>query len=228
MHGQEEISSAPRIVATVLHATFLATATWILAGDGAATFRSGLGLAPHPAGNPQRHTLLLAFGAVLLLRMTLTHFVLLKRRFDWSELGGVALALLVYQVGFALLGTGATAPLGPADVLAVVLFVAGGVLNTGSELQRRAFKARPENRGRLYTGGLFRLARHVNYFGDTLWVAGWALATRNPWSAVAPVALAAGFVLAFIPSLSKHLEAHYGEQYEQWRRTTKALIPWVY
>jgi hypothetical protein len=35
-----------------------------------------------------------------------------------------------------------------------------------SELQRYRWKRQPQNAGRLYTGGLFAYARHINYFGD--------------------------------------------------------------
>ena len=36
------------------------------------------------------------------------------------------------------------------------------------------------------------------------------------------------FLFAFIPSLSKHLRARYGAQYEKWERETSTLIPFVY
>jgi steroid 5-alpha reductase family enzyme len=180
------------------------------------------------AGNLERRILLLSFGVLLFARMTLTLFVLLKRRFPWNELGGVAFALFVYHVGFASLGAGETAQLGILDLVAIGLFLFGSYLNTGSEIQRKRFKADPKNRGRLYTGGLFRFARHINYFGDTLWVSGWAIATRNIGSAVIPIALAAGFVFAFIPSLTKHLRASYGDQFDLWSKRTKAFIPYIY
>ena len=43
--------------------------------------------------------------------------------------------------------------------------------------RRRApgFKRRPENKGKLFTGGLFAVSMHPNYFGDLLWVSGYAL-----------------------------------------------------
>ena len=46
-----------------------------------------------------------------------------------------------------------------------------------SEVQRRNFKADPNNSGKPYTGGLFGLARHVNYGGYTIMRAGYAMAT---------------------------------------------------
>jgi steroid 5-alpha reductase family enzyme len=46
-----------------------------------------------------------------------------------------------------------------------------------SEVQRSNFKADPKNSGKPYTGGLFGLARHVNYGGYAVMRAGYAMAT---------------------------------------------------
>ncbi len=108
------------------------------------------------------------------------------------------------------------------------MFFLGSFLNTGAEVQRRRFKANPENQGRLFTGGLFRFARHINYFGDSLWCLGWAVLTRNAWALCIPALLTFGFVFFFIPSLSKYLSARYQGEYDQWKEQTKAFIPFVY
>ncbi|MCP4642608.1 MAG: DUF1295 domain-containing protein [bacterium] len=228
MHGQEETSPAPRIVCTALHGCFLAFAGWIYFGGGANLLCSWCGMEPADPASLARRIMLFSFGVLSFVRIALTLFVLLKRRFAWDELGGVVFALAIYQVGFAVLGAREPAGLDLLDAVAVGLFLLGSYLNTGSELQRKRFKADPANKGKLYTQGLFRYARHINYSGDTLWVAAWALATRNVWSAIVPLALAAGFVFAFIPSLTKHLRANYGDQFEEWEKRTKAFIPFVY
>lgn len=61
-------------------------------------------------------------------------------------------------------------------VVGSTLYIVGMLLETISETQRQAFKKQPENKGKLYTGGLFGWARHINYGGYTLWRAGYALA----------------------------------------------------
>jgi protein-S-isoprenylcysteine O-methyltransferase Ste14 len=230
MHGQEEISNTPRLVCAVADAVFLAFAVWLFMRGGVIYLPDWLS-----AGSPllvegpgARHFVLIGFGAVLFLRMLLASFFLLKRKFGWDELGGVVFALFIYQVGFALLALSASPDLGPLDYFAIALFPVGSWLNTGSELQRKKFKEDPANQGKLYTGGLFRYARHINYFGDILWVSAWALMTHNPWAAVVPVALTAGFIFGFIPPLAKYLHERYGEQYEDWARTTKNLVPFIY
>jgi protein-S-isoprenylcysteine O-methyltransferase Ste14 len=228
MHGKEEVSKASRVLCTLMHAVLLSLAAWIYFGDGGAVVFSWLSLEDFARGDVTRHAVLFAFGVVLFLRMFLVHFYLLKRRFGWDEFGGVVVALIIYQVIFALLGVSTRTEIGIVDVAAVIVFVLGSYLNTGSELQRKRFKDNPANKRMLYTGGLFRLARHINYFGDILWVTAWAVVTRNIWSAAIPVALTLSFIFSFIPNLSKYLKERYGEQYEEWARTTKKLIPFVY
>jgi steroid 5-alpha reductase family enzyme len=160
--------------------------------------------------------------------MCIAQFYLLKRKFGWDELGGVLFALFVYQVCFALLNNPTNTKINVLDVFSIALFVIGSYLNTGSELQRKKFKDNPNNQGLLYTEGLFRYARHVNYFGDILWVTAWAFMTRNIWSAIIPVVLTAAFIFFFIPSLAKYLRTRYGQQYDEWVKTTKVLIPFIY
>jgi steroid 5-alpha reductase family enzyme len=228
MHGEQEHSYATRIICTLLHLVFLAIAGWIYFAGGAEVISGWFSGEPVPAGNLARRVVLFSFGVVLFIRMNLAFFYLLKRKFDWEEFGGVLFALFVYQIVFALLGVWQNTPIGALDIAAIALFLVGSYFNTGGEWQRKRFKARPENRGRLYTQGLFSYARHINYFGDTLWVTAWAVVTRNIWSFIIPVALAAAFVFAFIPSLEKHLKARYGAQFKSWAEHTKAYIPFIF
>ena len=47
-----------------------------------------------------------------------------------------------------------------SDYAGLALFLAGAAVETVSELQRKAFKEDPANRGKVFTGGLFSLARY--------------------------------------------------------------------
>jgi protein-S-isoprenylcysteine O-methyltransferase Ste14 len=228
MHGEQEHSYTTRIICTLLHLVFLGVAAWIYFAGGVEVISGWLGSEPVSAGDLTRRIILFSFGIILLLRISIGFFYLLKRRFDWEEFGGVAFALFVYQVVFALLGARANMPINALDIAAIALFLIGSYFNTGGEWQRKRFKDNPKNRGKLYTQGLFRYSRHINYFGDTLWVTAWAILTRNVWSFIIPVALAAAFVFAFIPSLEKHLKARYGVQYAAWAKRTKAYIPFIF
>jgi steroid 5-alpha reductase family enzyme len=78
-------------------------------------------------------------------------------------------------------GLGQNQPeLGAYQYAGAALFSAGILIELGSEVQRTLFKKDPENKGKVYTGGLFALSRHVNYFGYTLWRSGFALASGSP------------------------------------------------
>ena len=212
MHGDNDPSKLPRLVMVGLHLVGVLLATAILTTEP---------LTP-------RRAALLACAWVYFARVLATSFVFMKRGVDWTEAFQVGPFLLIIQVALAWLGARASAPWGPVDTLAVVLYVVGSFLNTGSELQRKAWKARPENKGHLYTGGLFGLSRHVNYFGDVVLFSGFALLTRSPWAALVPALMAAMFVFLHIPILDRYLRERYGEEYVDWTKRSKKLVPFVY
>jgi protein-S-isoprenylcysteine O-methyltransferase Ste14 len=227
MHGEAERSLAPRITWVVLHLGQVALAGWILLGGGYEALGRLAG-AGWTAGDPGRRVALLACGALLWLRMTYGVLVLVTRRFSWGEAAPVTLASAVYQLGFALLGAGEAARLGTADAAALLLVAMGSALNTGAELQRRAFKAHPEHRGHLCTGGFFALARHPNYLGDVIWGVGWALLTRSPWAWLIVAVEVAGFVFSQVPTLDRYLERRYGDEYRAWAGRTARLFPFIW
>jgi protein-S-isoprenylcysteine O-methyltransferase Ste14 len=227
MHGSHEITQLPRMAWTMVHLVFVLAVAWLYFGGGISVVGNWFGQSWYP-GDPSRRLLLMAFGITLWMRMSFTAFVLLKRRFEWTECIAVIGAVAFYQFGFALLGATSLAPLSAIDLIAAGLFILGSYLNTGSEIQRKKFKTNSFNNGKLYSGGLFSVVRHPNYLGDILWALGWAAATRNIWAVLISLVAAVGFVFLFIPQLSAYLSKQYGEQYEDWARRTKRLIPFVY
>jgi len=227
MYGEIETSIKTRSVILLSHLIILVTVTWIYFGGGIEIIGRLFGLTVLP-GNLIRRTILLSFGIVYFLRVILTLFYLLKRKIDWKETGAIIGGLIFYQLGFALSGAAQSALIDPIDYIAIGVFIIGSFLNTGSEIQRKLFKDRPENKGKLYTHGLFSLARHINYFGDSVWIIGWALMTRNWWGAIMPIFCTLGFLFASIPMLSKYLEERYKEHYREWASKTKKFIPFVY
>lgn len=87
---------------------------------------------------------------------------------------------------------------------AVTASILGIVIETISELQRKSFKADPKNKGKPYSGGLFSLARHINYSGYALWRPANALAAGGVASAIATFAFFTyNFVANSIPGLDK-------------------------
>lgn len=63
----------------------------------------------------------------------------------------------------------------PVHALGFAVFATGLFLEWVSEIQRRRFKDNPSNKGRLFTGGLFGYARHINYAGFLMGRAGHAM-----------------------------------------------------
>jgi len=206
-------STAPRLVMCGIHLVGVALCTWLLLGAGP----------PSP-----RDTVLLAFVWIYFARFLLTTFHLLERAVPWSEAWTVGVWVLALQVLLAFLGSRSTSPWGPLDIMAVALYVLGSLLNTGSELQRKAWKARPESKGHLYTRGLFGLSMHVNYFGDVVLFTGFALLTRSAWALLVPAVMAAGFVFGHIPRLDRHLREKYPDEFGEWERRSSRLVPFLY
>lgn len=64
----------------------------------------------------------------------------------------------------------------PALLIGSTLYVAGILTELVVEIQRERFKADPHNKGKVCTGGLWSLARHINYGGYMMWRAGYAMA----------------------------------------------------
>jgi steroid 5-alpha reductase family enzyme len=160
--------------------------------------------------------------------MFFTLFSFLKREIEWKETAIIIFGIIFYQLGFAITGITQKAPIDLIDIIPIALFILGSYLNTYSEFQRKRFKEKPENKRKLYTGGLFKYSQHINYFGDFIWILGFALLTRNLWALIMPTFCFVGFVFFNIPMLNKHLKEKYGEEYESWSQRTKKFIPYIY
>lgn len=101
-------------------------------------------------------------------------------------------------------------------------------MNSYADYARHVRKQKPENKGHLYTGGLFRYSRHPNYLGDLLSFSGLCMIS-GAWIAVAiPVLMPAGFVIVNIPVLDSHLRDHYGNEFDRYAHQARKLIPSVY
>jgi protein-S-isoprenylcysteine O-methyltransferase Ste14 len=171
---------------------------------------------------------LIACAVVYIVRAAHTLFVFVTRRIPWWEAawGGSIIGCVLFF--FLLGGLRVPQPLGPVDLAAVLLYAAGSVIGTASEHARHVWKARPENRGRLYTEGLFRCSRHINYFGDLLLFAGFGLLTRQLWTGMVPLAMGLNFALMIIPAHDAYLAARYGSEFDRYARETKRLVPFLY
>lgn len=113
--------------------------------------------------------------------------------------------------------------------VSVPIFVAGILVETIAEIQRKAFKDDPKNSGKVYYGGLFGYARHINYFGYMLWRGSMALAGGGwIWGALIASFFWYSFNNRSIPTLDEYCAKRYGEQWQAVKRKVPyAFFPWV-
>jgi steroid 5-alpha reductase family enzyme len=179
-------------------------------------------------GDSLRRGLLAAGWCVYCFRVLLAEWVFLKRGISWKEALTIAVWISIIALAFAILGGGNRRPLGTAAVLGAILYACGSFVNTYSEYRRYVWKQRAENRGRLYTEGLFHYAAHINYFGDLLLFTGFSMIAGSPYTLFVPAVMLAGFIFSNIPALDAHLHAKYGAAFDAYAAKTKKLIPLVY
>ncbi|MDQ2862287.1 MAG: DUF1295 domain-containing protein [Bacteroidota bacterium] len=224
LYSQKTDSIPQKIVIIILEIIIIAFSYWILFGEGYhKIFSSSTG-----NGNEIRHLILFLFNCMVFLRIFVTMFVFIKRKIPWAEAFNIPVAFALYYIGFAMLGYSNDNAFGALDIAGIILFIAGSCTNTLAELLRYNWKKSPANNGHLYTEGLFKYSMHVNYFGDLLWVSGYALVTGNLYSALIVIFLFCFFAFYNIPMLDKHLASKYGDEFEDYRRKTKKLIPFLF
>ena len=120
-----------------------------------------------------------------------------------------ALNSLLFMHNFPLrsISRPAVSTLSLQSMLAVSLYIIGLLVETSSEIQRRNFKAAVENRGKPYCGGLFSLARNVNYGGHVLWKTGNSLASAGwVWAAIIGGSQFYDFATRGVPVLDRYCE----------------------
>ena len=227
MHGVYEKSYGAKFFFFISHLVAVLLAGWILFGSGGEEISSWLGW-QWKKGNFGRRLDLFAFSAVYLVRFGVTTFFFIKRKTAWDEVFSVVFLLFLIHLSFSLLGGSNPAPLEIWDFLAVVLYLTGSIMNSHSEYQRHIWKKRPENKGKIYTEGLFKYSIHINYFGDTLLFLGFALLTQSLWAFILPVVMTLGFIFFHIPMLDQYLLKRYEKDFEEYAKKTKKFIPYVY
>lgn len=226
MYGGYDPSTGPKTLVTACNTIAVAGAAWFLLG-GADTVADWFGT-DFDEAVMLRRALLVTLSVIYLLRFIATNFVMLQRKMEWSETFTVGIWVMVIHWTMAYLGGTNTAPVGVATWLGVALYVVGSYLNTGSEYQRKLWKRHPENKGKLYTEGLFKYSMHINYFGDAVLFSGFALVTGTVWAFVIPAIMACMFIFLNIPMLDKYLAERYGTAFQEYSAKTAKFIPFVY
>lgn len=227
LYGEKEASIPQKIVILVAELVLLWFSYWILFANGGNSILDWIGLEGATA-LWERKAIIFTFSWIVFLRMGFMMFFLLKRKIPWEESFSIPMAFALYYIGFSILVLPSDQPVDGLDYFGILLFLSGSFINTGSELQRHFWKKRPENKGKLYTEGLFKYSMHINFFGDLLWVSAYAIITRNYYSIAIPVLLFCLFSYFNIPKLDNYLQGRYGQQFQAYRKKTKKFIPFIY
>ncbi|HET9869393.1 MAG TPA: DUF1295 domain-containing protein [bacterium] len=226
MYGEYARSLAPKLLVSFGLLTALGFLGWILFGGGWSVFPASWGLTGPGAGAGR--AVLFALGLLYLAKVSATLDLILVRKMDWAEAATIAVWVNLIYLVYGLAGAGPHAARGFVPFLGAGLFIAGAALNLASEWQRRRWKARPENKGRLYREGLFRRAVHINYFGENLSFVGFSLAAGPWWAFLIPALMAVLFIAANIPMLDAYLAKRYGDDFRDYAAQTPKFIPFLY
>ncbi|MBM3344749.1 MAG: DUF1295 domain-containing protein [Betaproteobacteria bacterium] len=151
--------------------------------------------------------------------------------FEWKSLYLVFVlqAVLAWIVSLPMLpALASTAALGVLDYVAATVVVFGLLFETAGDAQLAAFKARPENRGRVMASGLWRYTRHPNYFGEfCVW---WgfflfALTAGAWWTAISPLLMSVLLLKVSGVTLLEQDIAERRPQYRDYVLRTNAFFP---
>ena len=227
LYSVKSKSIPQKIVIITIEVFLLLLAYWILFKGGGELIFDKTGLVALN-GNWESRVITFSFSVIVFLRMSFMMLYLLKRKIPWEESVSVPMAFSLYYIGFALLVYNREIPIDWIDYSAILLFLVGSAFNTVSEVQRHLWKKYPENKGKLYTIGLFKYSMHINFFGDLLWVSAYAIITRNYYAIIIPVLLFCLFAFWNIPTLDKYLAGKYKDQFDDYQKKTKKLIPFIY
>lgn len=227
LYGQKSKSWLQKIVIHLIELFLLWLSYWILFKQGSKWLQTHWNIYD-AAANTNRRIVIFSFNIITFLRFAYMMFFLLKRKIPWEECVSVPFAFVLYFIGFSLLVLPTTTKIDAVDYFGIFIFVVGCVLNTGGEVLRDQWKKDSDNQGKLYTEGFFKYARHINYFGDLLWVTGYAIITRNWYSIGIPVFLFCFFAFYNAPKLDAYLKEKYNSEYDRYAKKTKMLIPFIY
>ena len=179
-------------------------------------------------GDALRRILLASCLIIYVIRLQVTVWIFQKRKWTWSETITITILVTIVLYAFANVGGSNKQVVGAVEIIGILLYLIGSYINTHSEYYRHAWKLKEENKGRLYTEGLFSLAMHINYFGDILLFTGLAMITHSLSMFVIPLVMALNFVFFIIPSLDRYLEKKYKDEFKDYSKKTKKLIPMIY
>jgi protein-S-isoprenylcysteine O-methyltransferase Ste14 len=227
MYSEHSASTEQKVTLASLHFVILLIVVWLLFFNGIDWVIGLLGISPS-SGDMTRRIFIVSGGLVYFIRLLFAEFVFIKREVKWSEALTIALWIFIIYMVFSF--TAGTNPIKPGSrfYAGIVLYAIGSFINTASEYMRYRWKKNPEHKNHLYKRGLFKLSRHINYFGDVILFTGFAMFTGSVYPFIIPAAMIILFLIVNIPMLESYLHEKYGNEFDEYSKHTKKFIPFVY
>lgn len=152
----------------------------------------------------------------------------LRSYFQVYILQGALLFLIVFPV--VLIQRNGDIPLGALDFVGFFVWLVGFFFEVVGDMQLTRFIRNPENKGTLLTSGLWKYARHPNYFGEVLgWWGIWIIALSVPQGMLAIVGPLTITILILkvsgVPLLERNMEKN--PLFAEYKRKTSMFIPWL-
>ncbi len=179
-------------------------------------------------GNILRRIVILVCCLIYFVRFSIGMFVLTRRKIGGFE--GCLVSVLFFMMFYTFVVSAGShpEPIGLIDIVGIIMFLVGSYINTMADYQRFAWKIKNENKGLLYTRGLFKYSMHINYFVDAITYTGLALITLEMFCLCISGIIIVNFIVIQIPMLDKHLSKKYGNDFNEYSRATRKFIPFVY
>jgi 3-oxo-5-alpha-steroid 4-dehydrogenase 1 len=111
----------------------------------------------------------------------------------------------------------------PRFVIGAAAWLAGWLINFHSDHVLRNLRKPGETGYRIPRGGFFEYVSAANYFGESLEWSGWALACGS-----FPAAAFAVFTVTFLGSRARGHHKWYQSKFEDYPRSRKAFIPFIW
>jgi steroid 5-alpha reductase family enzyme len=158
-----------------------------------------------------------------------------EKRYWWISFFQVYLlqGFLMWLVSAPLLGAqfySQDKTIGIFDIIGIFFWVTGIVFEAGGDFQLAAFKANPDNKGKVLDSGFWRYTRHPNYFGDSAVWCGYGFICLGAGSYLPVLGSVLMTLLIIKVSGVALLEKSLKEQKPQYRdyiQKTSSFFPWI-
>ena len=139
-----------------------------------------------------------------------------------------------FAAGLAAIAASSRVPVDGFLAAGFVLWAGGFAIQTTADVQKRRFRAAPENLGRFIQSGLWAWCRHPNYFGEILLWTGIAVAawpTLSGWAHLTLISPVFVWLLltriSGVPMLEASAAKRWGEDpdHQAYQARTPVLVP---